>query len=86
MQGLRASNDEIMELVDQACSTRICEPIVPQYFPGRRWLWRQWGGTIVKRVLPREVLLNVIIATVLTGFLSPSPGLPWATQRATVVR
>ena len=79
--GVRASNDEISELIDGACSTTVGSPIIPQYYPARQWLWRQWGGTIIRRVLPREVLLNVITALSISYFFRATMS---ATQRAAI--
>ena len=60
--GARADKDEIDEILSVATSSTISKPIISQYFPGRRWLWRQWSGTIVRRVLPRDVLINIAFA------------------------
>ena len=75
--GARLSRDELDTLVDVACSTVIASPIIPQYYPARGWLWRQWGGTIVRRVLP-EVLLNILFAIgVACFFRAPGPQFTW---------
>ena len=29
--------------------------------PSRSWLWSRWKGTILRKVLPREVLWNVVL-------------------------
>lgn len=62
--GSRLSEDEMRELViDVAMSTRVRGAVTSQWFPKRQWLWGQWSGTIVKAVLPREVLTSAAIAT-----------------------
>lgn len=49
-----------------------------QFFTARRWLWAQWRSTIVRAVLPREVLANMGVATLLTLFLAgPGPHFAW---------
>ena len=49
-----------------------------QYHPRRSWLWRQWSGTIVRRVLQKEVLFNVGAALALMAFLNaPGPSFEW---------
>lgn len=54
---------DLEQIVDEAMATGPVEtPIIPQFLPGRAWLWRRWSGTIVSRVLPREVLLNMVLA------------------------
>ena len=62
--GSRLSEDEMRELViDVAMSTRVRGAVTSQWFPKRQWLWGQWSGTIVKAVLPREVLTSAAVAT-----------------------
>ena len=54
-----------------------------QYYPERRWLWRQWRGTIVRRTLPREVFANILFAAVLSVTLRSSmPGAAWLATMA----
>lgn len=60
--GFGMDKDELAEVVDTACSTTTGIPIIPQYFPRRKWLWSQWDGTIVRRVLPKDVLFNCVFA------------------------
>ena len=60
--GFDLPKDELAEVVDAACSTTISKPIIPQYYPRRRWLWSRWGGTIIRRVLPNDVLFNAAFA------------------------
>ena len=62
--GSRLSEDEMHELVDNVTSKRVSRPVTSQWFPSRRWLWGQWAGTIVKAVLPREVLFATTFSTV----------------------
>ena len=37
--GVRADEECIASIADEACSTTVQEPIIPQWFPRRRWLW-----------------------------------------------
>jgi len=60
--GSRLSADEVSELCEEAMSRSISRPIMAQFRPERSWLWRQWSGTIVKAVLPREVFINMALA------------------------
>jgi hypothetical protein len=62
--GSRLSADEVSELCEEAMSRSISRPIMAQFLPQRQWLWRQWSGTIVKAVLPREVFINMALAVV----------------------
>jgi len=62
--GARVNRDELEELVAEATSTTINNPIIRQYFPGRRWLWLQWKSTVVRRTLPAEVRNMVLVALV----------------------
>ena len=76
--GVRVSSDELRTIVDLACSTTISKPIVAQYYPSRRWLWRQWSGTVVRRVLPKEVFFNLCFAAaVCLFFCAPGPHAAW---------
>ena len=43
-------------------SRAIFEPIIPQFYPSRAWLWQRWWGTILQRVLPNEVFWNSVFA------------------------
>ena len=70
MRGM--TKDSLDDLVDVAMSTTVTSPIIPQYYPGRFWLWRQWGSTIVRRVLP-DVLGNMVFA-MLIAFVLQRPG------------
>ena len=71
--GQRASAEEVMDRVEEACAMRVGSPIIAQYYPGRDWLWRQWGGTVVRRTLPREVAWSVVMATAFAlTFRAPS--------------
>lgn len=67
------TKSDVSAIVDAACSTTITNPITPQYYPDRFWLWRQWRGTIVKRVLPKDVLRSVAFA-LLVCFIFQQPG------------
>lgn len=80
--GARASKDELAATVDAACSSTINSPIIAQYYPNRRWLWRQWAGTIVRRTLPREVAFNIGFALLVSQFFR-APG-PQAAVRAAI--
>ena len=72
--GSRVSSDELRELADLACSTTITKPIVAQYYPARIWLWRQWSGTVLRRVLPKEVFFNLCFAAAVCLFFRvPGP-------------
>lgn len=72
------SKDEMISLCNEATSHSISAPIMKQFHPQRGWLWRQWTGTIVKAVLPREVALNCAIALCVTIILgAPGPHLSW---------
>jgi len=76
--GARVSQEELRSLVDLACSTTITKPIVAQYYPSRKWLWRQWSGTVVRRVLPKEVSFNLCFAAaVCLFFRAPGPHALW---------
>jgi len=62
--GSRLSTKEVNALCEDALSRRIARPIMAQFRPNRNWLWQQWSGTIVRAVLPREVLYNVGMASI----------------------
>lgn len=49
---------------DDATSMVVSAPIIPQFYPSRGWLWRKWSGTILKRVLPKEVAFNMVFAAI----------------------
>jgi len=66
----RGTREELKEIASLASSTAASAPIIPQYFPQRAWLWRQWSGTIVRRVLPREVIWNTAVACSIALFLT----------------
>ena len=53
---------DLKDTVDEAMSTTIFEPIIPQFYPSRAWLWQRWRGTILQRVLPNEVFWNSVFA------------------------
>mmetsp|Transcript_11059 Transcript_11059/g.36622 ORF Transcript_11059/g.36622 Transcript_11059/m.36622 type:complete len:456 (+) Transcript_11059:99-1466(+) len=72
----RGTREELKEIASLASSTAASAPIIPQYFPQRAWLWRQWSGTIVRRVLPREVIWNTAVACSIALFLT-MPGPAW---------
>ena len=76
--GSRVSSDELRSLADLACSTTITKPIVAQYYPARIWLWRQWSGTVLRRVLPKEVFFNLCFAAAVCLFFRvPGPRPVW---------
>ena len=53
--GNRRNTDEMRRLVEVAMSTTVASAVMRQYHPRRSWLWRQWSGTIVRRVVQKEV-------------------------------
>lgn len=71
-----------MSTVNEALSSTIVAPIIPQFYPTRIWLWRRWSGTILRSVLPREVLWNMVAAAGFVWLLSTLPAAPIATARA----
>ena len=81
--GTRASSDELLEIVDVATGASTTKPIIEQYYPGRWWLWRQWGGTIIRRVLPKDVFSNVLFALGVVAFLRMNG--PYAARRAALI-
>lgn len=78
-KSITVSDAKIEETVKEACSQVVLSPIIAQYYPGRLWLWRQWAGTIVKRTLPREVLINTALALAIC-LLSCSPSVAQFTK------
>ena len=58
--GARGSDDELKATVDEAVSETVYQPVIPQFYPPRMWLWRRWRGTILQRVLPGEVLWSSV--------------------------
>jgi hypothetical protein len=76
-------SSQLQEVIEIACTSTIKEPIIAQYYPGRWWLWRQWGGTILRRVLPRDVVFNVLFACLVVAFFH-APG-PHAARRAAML-
>lgn len=78
--GVRVTRNELDDVVATACSTTISAPIIAQYYPGRAWLWLQWSGTVIRRVLPREVLFSLVVA-VSVSLVFRGPG-PQAAMRA----
>lgn len=60
--GARGSDEDLKDTVDEAMSSTIFEPIIPQFYPSRAWLWQRWRGTILQRVLPNEVFWNSVFA------------------------
>ena len=73
--GSRLNLEEIAERVDEACSYSVGNPIIEQYYPSRKWLWRQWRGTVVRCTLPREVLFITALSALLCCFLDLTVGL-----------
>jgi len=43
--GARGTDDDLQLACDDAMSPVIAAPIIPQWYPSRRWLWRKWEGT-----------------------------------------
>ena len=60
--GARGSDDDLDEACYEAMSATVRAPVIPQFYPQRQWLWKQWQGTIMRVVLPREVLYNTLFA------------------------
>lgn len=58
--GARGSDDELKATVDEAVSETVYQPVIPQFYPPRMWLWTQWKGTILQRVLPGEVFWSSV--------------------------
>lgn len=84
--GSRVSKDEVRELCDEALSTTRVAPIIKQFYTSRTWLWRQWSGTIVKSVLPREVIVNVVLAVAVSLFFrGPGAGMTAALKSVNTV-
>ena len=72
-----ATRDET-KICAEATSNVVHEPIMTQFFTRRSWLWLQWRSTIARAVLPREVLANMGVATLLVLFLDgPGPQYAW---------
>jgi len=69
--GMLRNRRIVDELAEEAISTTATEPIIPQYYPARVWLWAQWSGTIVRRTLPREVFLACLVALALVRLPGP---------------
>ena len=68
------------ELADVATSRTVSNPVVTQYRSPRSWLWRQWKGTIVRAVLPKEVVFNTAMASILAWLVVYVPGTSWLTR------
>ena len=58
---LYVDRDDLRDIVEEAMAKTVALPIVPQFYPSRGWLWSRWKGTILRKVLPREVLWNVVL-------------------------
>ena len=71
--GARGSEEEFDQCLSDAMSMTVKAPIIPQFYPQRRWLWLRWDGTILPRVLPREVLFNIVFATICVMLFSHVP-------------
>lgn len=69
--GMLQNRWNVDELAKEALSTTATEPIIPQYYPARVWLWAQWRGTIVRRTLPREVFVACLVAFALVRLPGP---------------
>jgi hypothetical protein len=80
--GARGTDDDLQNACDDAMSYVISAPIIPQWYPSRRWLWLKWEGTILQRVLPREVLYNSLFALLFVFFFSRLPAAPAPAQRS----
>mmetsp|Transcript_17955 Transcript_17955/g.29967 ORF Transcript_17955/g.29967 Transcript_17955/m.29967 type:complete len:534 (-) Transcript_17955:133-1734(-) len=73
--GARVDEEELRALADDALSKRIAKPVMAQWHLGRRWMWAQWVGTIVRVVLPREVFANTIIAVGMVALVHCVPAI-----------
>mmetsp|Transcript_5375 Transcript_5375/g.13746 ORF Transcript_5375/g.13746 Transcript_5375/m.13746 type:complete len:509 (-) Transcript_5375:418-1944(-) len=60
---------------NEAFPLSLCA-VIPQFYPSRLWLWRRWNGTILRWVLPREVLWNLVASAVVVTLLSTVPSAP----------
>ena len=60
--GARGTDEDVKLVVDEAMSQTVVAPIMQQFYPQRDWLWSRWTGTIVARVLTREVLWTSLFA------------------------
>lgn len=80
--GARGTDDDLQNAVDDAMSYVVTAPIIPQWYPSRRWLWLKWEGTILQRVLPREVMYNSLFALAFVFFFSQLPAAPVPVSRS----
>ena len=80
--GARGSDDDLDLACDEAMSMVVTAPVIPQFYPQRWWLWTQWDGTIIRRVVPREVVLNLIFAACIVVFLRWFPPAAATTLKA----
>ena len=60
--GARGTDEDVKLVVDEAMSQTVVAPVMQQFYPQRDWLWSRWTGTIVARVLTREVLWTSLFA------------------------
>jgi len=83
--GQRVSKEELLDRVEEACGRRVTSPIIAQYYPSRGWLWQQWGGTVVRRTLPREVAWSMLFATAFSLIFCAPCLAPWAALAETKI-
>jgi predicted membrane chloride channel (bestrophin family) len=68
-----------MQQIDEAINqisgskTLYCGDIIPRYQPERRWLWRQWAGTILN-VSFQTTLLNMLVCLIFILFAHEATG------------
>ena len=71
-----AASDDIKDVVEKV-SGFTGGPIIQPYKPYRWWLWRRWGGTVLKEVLP-SVAFNMCATLLLILGLRKATGESWA--------
>jgi len=80
--GLRVTRPELVQIASEATSTAVQQPVMAQFYARRGWLWKQWGSTVGKAVLPREVLFNALIALLISAFFfCPGPYFAWRSSK-----
>merc|ERR1719272_1040045 len=84
--GARGSDDDLKATVDEAVSETVYQPVTPQFYPSRLWLWRRWKGTILQRVLPGEVFWNSVFTALFVLAIGRIRSTAAAAAAASVVR
>ena len=84
--GARGSDDDLKATVDEAVSETVYQPVIPQFYPSRLWLWRRWKGTILQRVLPGEVFWNSVFTALFILAIGRIRSTAAAAAAASVVR